>query len=293
MCSIYDIVERGQNGDNSAVEALSRMDWFRACIAESVDNVWKSYGGKMFADVYDNMDYDYIVTLLSFMVAKQTCTPSAGNDIKSRLDGVTSDTATKAYVRKYVRKGTFKGEWNKVFYSYAVEAHPSIGNNVAAFKRNMNVYTWFLSHTVTKADVDKTDEEIISSIDLSSIAKRYAVDATEDNPKTFGDVKKSMEKDLETLRVWFRSLDDVAYADADYNTQDYLDQVIDSEILSHFKEVLLRMRPIQRECYLRHIVYNVSGPKVADQLGISEASVRRNCEAVRKQLEEDLKTVTN
>lgn len=286
MNTIFNVVEEGQKGNNSAVEALSNMDWFRACISEQLDNVWMTYGGKMFADVYENMDYDYLLTLLSFMVSKQVCTPSEGNDIATRLGGNTVDTAAKAYVRKYVRNGAFKGEWNKVFYSYAYESHPSIGNNVAAFKRNMNVYTWFLSNSVNRTDVDKTDDEIIASIDLSAINKRYALN--ENDITTFGDVKDAMSKDLTTLRAWFTDLGDVSYADADYNTQDLLSAFVDSTIVSTIKERLTTLTEKQRACYLYHVVNKESGPKVADVLGISEASVRRYSNQAKEAIMSDL-----
>ena len=290
MSMIFDLVKAGQEGDNKAIESLSQMDWFRACVSEQIDNVWKTYGGKMFADVYEGMDYDYILVLLSFMISKQVCTPAEGKDIQSRLGTVTEDTAAKAYVRKYIRNGAFKGEWNKVFYSYAYETHPSIGNNVAAFKRNMNVYTWFLANSVSRADVDKSDEEIIRSLDIHAITERYASKSEEDQV-TLGSVKDAMEKDLQTLRAWFKDFRDISYADQDNNTQDTLDAYVDATIVSEVKEQLMKLNEKQRLCYLYHIVYKKSGPKVAELLGISETSVRRYSNQVKEIIKKGLEKI--
>lgn len=290
MNSIFEIVEAGQKGDNKAVEALANMDWFRACISEQLDNVWETYGGKMFEDVWRNMDYDYILTLMSFMIAKQVCTPSEGYDVETRLGSSHADTAVKAYVRKYVRNGAFKGEWNKVFYSYAYETHPSIGNNVAAFKRNLSVYVWFLSNSVNQSDIDKTDDEIIASLDLNAISKRYSK-GDEEHPTTFGDVKDAMTNDLESLRAWFRELGDFSYADADYNTQDTFDAFVDADTVSVVSKSFEKMTQLQKECYWRHIVNKVSGLKVAEELGISEASVRRYCNKAEEIIQSDLKAL--
>lgn len=291
MDSIFKVVEDGQKGNNSAIEVLSGMDWFRACISEQLDSVWMTYGGKMFADVFTNMDYDYVLTLLSFMVAKQVSTPTEGNDINTRLGTNTDDRSSKNYVRKYIRNGAFKGEWNKVFYSYAYETHPSIGNNVSAFKRNLNVYIWFLSNSVNRSDVDKTDEEIIASIDLEAINKRYG-DVGEEIT-TLGDAKKAMKSDLTTLRMWFKDMGDFGYADANYNTQDVLDTLVDETILATVKGCLIPLAAIHKECYLRHIINKESGPKVADILGISETSVRRYCTKVKNAIDTALSEIEN
>lgn len=287
MNSIFNVVEAGQKGDNSAVEALSRMDWFRMCVSEQLDNVWKTYGGKMFADVYENMDYDYIMTLLSFTVAKQVCMPSEGYDVRTRLGDDAADTSVKAYVRKYVRSGVFKGEWMKVFYSYAYETHPSIGESVSTFKRNMSVYTWFLSNSVSKADIDKSDDEIIASMDLNAINKRYASE-NEDDTTTLGKVQNEMKKDLSTLRAWFTNLGDISYADADYSSQDVVNAFVDETVVNAVKERLAKLSERQRKCYVSHVVYKWSGPKTADALGISEASVRRYSNQAKDAIMADL-----
>ncbi len=287
MNSIFNVVEAGQKGDNSAVEALSRMDWFRMCISEQLDNVWKTYGGKMFADVYENMDYDYIMTLLSFTVAKQVCMPSEGYDVRTRLGNDAADTSVKAYVRKYIRSGVFKGEWMKVFYSYAYETHPSIGESVSTFKRNMSVYTWFLSNSVSKTDIDKSDDEIIASIDLNAINKRYASE-DEDNPTTHGKVQNEMKKDLSILRAWFTNLGDISYADVDYSSQDVVNAFVDETIVNAVKERLAKLSERQKKCYISHVVYKWAGPKTADALGISEASVRRYSNQAKDAIMADL-----
>lgn len=291
MKSLFNLVADGQKGDNASVEALAGMDWFRACISELLDNVWESYGGKMFADVYDNMDYDYILILLSFMCAKQTCTPTKGNDIETRLGDDKRDQAAKAYVRKYIRTGVFKGEWNKVFYSYAYEIHPSIGNNVAAFKRNLNVYVWFLSNSVTKADLDKSDDEIIASIDIDAVVKRYS--KSDEDATTIGDVTESMNNDLKTLRAWFTDMGDFSYADTDNNTQDSLDRFVDEGVLESLTKSLRKMKKVQRDCYLRHEVYDLPNTTIADQLGISEATVRRYCQKAKEAITNALPEIMN
>ncbi len=62
-----------------------------------------------------------------------------------------------------------------------------------SFKRNMSVYTWFLSNSVSKADIDKSDDEIIASIDLNVINKRYTSE-DEDNQTTIGKVQNDTKR---------------------------------------------------------------------------------------------------
>ena len=57
----------------------------------------------------------------------------------------------------------------------------------------MSVYTWFLSNSVSKADIDKSDDEIIASIDLNVINKRYTSE-DEDNQTTIGKVQNDMKR---------------------------------------------------------------------------------------------------
>ena len=287
MGVLFELVQGMEMGNKKAFEIIMHLDWWKSLIDDEINNRWYCHG-KAFRPVYDNMDREYLQMRLQYdMLYYYLETARRTN---TTIEDIVGEDQTDVRVRKtltkFVRNIGFSVVWSEVFYEAVQEAFGPVGS-MATFKRRLNLYDWFLKNSVSHKDLNKSNKEIIKSLDLVAVVKRYQ--KSEDDQLEVGKIMKRLESDLNQVRLWIMPYSDISPDNVVYSTEDVLQSISDSESLAVIVKRLQLLPEKERFVFLESVVKGRTNQEIASDLGLTtEGATRYQCKKALKKLQRDL-----
>lgn len=252
------------SGDKKeAVQFLCNAPWFQAVIEERLDKVWNIYGCGALKEVYKEMDRDMILVQITWETAMFIYD-------HIELDKNMDDQSVRNIIRKYA-KDAVKGAWNRIFFEYATELYPALGSSVSTFRRRIELYNFIRKNSLTDEDLDKSNDEIIASLDLDAVLDRYRAKG-----QSIGDILNRLNHDLNQIRLWLNPCHlDMLKNDLTVFTADDVLQYIADEDFSKKFSAALSVLPEKEQTVAKMAIAGYSNQEIAEVIGLSSEGAAR------------------